>query len=105
MKLSDKKRLTRLLHENRQKNQHKCKISISNNISFLTRCGKCPNTEFFSGPYFPTFGLNTERYGVPLRIQSKCGKIWTRKNSVFGHFSRNVCYVKLRFCMPAVGGE
>ena len=22
---------------------------------------KCPNTEFFSGPYFPAFGLNTER--------------------------------------------
>ena len=27
----------------------------------------------FSGPYFPVFGL----------------KIWTRKNSVFGHFSRS----------------
>ena len=24
----------------------------------------CPNTEFFSGPYFPAFGLNMERYGV-----------------------------------------
>ena len=35
----------------------------------------------FSGPYFPTFGLNTEKYGVPLRIQSECGKIWTRKTS------------------------
>ena len=22
----------------------------------------------FSGPYFPAFGLNTERYGVSLRI-------------------------------------
>ena len=39
----------------------------------------------FSGPYFPAFGLNTERYGVSLRIQSECGKIRTRKNSVFGH--------------------
>ena len=27
----------------------------------------------FSGPYFPTFGLNTERYSVYLRIQSKYG--------------------------------
>ena len=27
----------------------------------------------FSGPYFLVFGLNTTRYGVPLRIQSKCG--------------------------------
>ena len=27
------------------------------------------------------------RTGASLRIQSKCGKIRTRKNSVFGHFS------------------
>ena len=32
----------------------------------------------YSGPYFPTFGLNTERYGVSLRIQSEWGKIRTR---------------------------
>ena len=44
----------------------------------------------FSGPYFPVFGLKTERYEVPLRIQSKCGKIRTRKNCVLGHFSRSV---------------
>ena len=44
---------------------------------------------FFSGPYFPAFGLNMARYGVSLRIQSQCGKIPTRKNSVFGHFSRS----------------
>ena len=28
----------------------------------------------YSGPYFPTFGLNTERYSVSLRIQSDTGK-------------------------------
>ena len=39
---------------------------------------------------FPAFGLNTERYGVYLLIQFKCGKILTRKTSVFGHFSRSV---------------
>ena len=50
----------------------------------------CPNTEFFSDPYFPAFGLNTERYFVSLRIQFECGKIRIRKNSVFGHFSRSV---------------
>ena len=27
-----------------------------------------------------------------MRIQFKCGKIRTRKNSVFGHFSRSVCH-------------
>ena len=44
----------------------------------------------FSGLYFPAFGLNTERHGVSFRIQSKYGKVRTRKNSVFGHFSRSV---------------
>ena len=34
-----------------------------------------------SGPYFPAFGLNTERYSVSLRIQSECGKTQTRKTS------------------------
>ena len=43
----------------------------------------------FSGPYFPVFGLSTERYSVSLRIQSECEKIRTRKNSLFGHFSRS----------------
>ena len=37
----------------------------------------------FSGPHFPAFGLNNERYEVSLHIQSVlCGKIRTRKNSV-----------------------
>ena len=40
-----------------------------------------------SAPHFPTFGLNTDRYFVFLCIQSECGKIRTRKNSVIGHFS------------------
>ena len=32
----------------------------------------------YSGPYFPAFALNTERYGVSLCIQSECGKMRTR---------------------------
>ena len=32
----------------------------------------------YSGPDFPTFKLDTEKYSVSLRIQSECGKIWTR---------------------------
>ena len=31
----------------------------------------------YSGPDFPAFGLNKERYSVSLRIQSDCGKIRT----------------------------
>ena len=50
---------------------------------------KCPNTEFFSGPYFPVFGLNTEIHLVNFRIQSEYSKIRTRKKSAFGHFLRS----------------
>ena len=32
---------------------------------------------------------------VNLRIQSKCEKIRTRKNSVFGHFSRSADFIML----------
>ena len=51
---------------------------------------KCENTKFFSCPYFPVFGLNTEIYSVNLHIYSAYRKIRTRKNSVFGHFSHAV---------------
>ena len=45
------------------------------------------------GPYFPAFGLNTERNFASLRIQSECGKIQTRNNSVFEHFSCSVYHI------------
>ena len=35
----------------------------------------------YSGPHFPAFEMNRERYkvyGVSLRVQSECGKMWTR---------------------------
>ena len=35
---------------------------------------KCPNKEFFSGPYFPVFSPNTEKYRP--------------EKTVFGYFSR-----------------
>ena len=41
-------------------------------------CVKSVCIASFFGPYFPAFGLNTERQGVFLRIQSKRGKIRTR---------------------------
>ena len=31
----------------------------------------------YSGPHFPAFGLNTERYRLSVRIQSKCGNMRT----------------------------
>ena len=52
----------------------------------------------YSGPCFPVFGLNTERYFVSLRTQSECGKIRIRKKPLFGHFSRSVrCPTSLQF--------
>ena len=49
----------------------------------------CAKYGVLSGPYFPVFGVNTEIYSINLRIQSKYGKIRTRKNSVYGHFLRS----------------
>ena len=61
----------------------------------------------FSGRYFLAFGLNTERYGVSLRIQSKFGKMRTRKNSVFGHFSPSdeLFFWSVFFCIRTEYGE
>ena len=64
----------------------------------------------YSGPYFPTFGLNTERYRVSLRIQSGCGKIRSispysvrmgentdQNNSEYGHFLHSGNLLKIAF--------
>ena len=42
-------------------------------------CVKSVRIWSFSGPYFPVFRLNKDRYGVSLRIPSECGKIRTKK--------------------------
>ena len=63
------------------------KYSISLPVCRVLR-EKCPYWSF-SVTYFPVFGLNTERYSVSLCIQSKCGKIRTKKNIEYGHFPRN----------------
>ena len=54
--------------------------------TFLTTAWKVSKYGVFSGPYFSVFGLNMKIHGVNLPIQSKYGKILTRKNSVFWHF-------------------
>ena len=46
---------------------------------YKNQCVKSVRIRIFSGLYFLTFGLNTERYEVCVCIQSKCGKIRTRK--------------------------
>ena len=50
-------------------------------LFFTKHCVKSVRIRSFSGPYFLAFGLITERYRIFLRIQSKYGKIRTRKTS------------------------
>ena len=53
-------------------------LQNSKSLIFTQHCVKIVHIRSYSGPYFPAFGLNTtERYGVSLRIRSKCGKMWT----------------------------
>ena len=42
-------------------------------------CAKIVLIQSFSGPYFPAFGQNTERYSVSHCSQSEYGKIQTQK--------------------------
>ena len=51
-------------------------------------CLKSVQTRRF---FWSVFSRIRTEYGE-IRIQSKCGKIQIRKNSVFGHFSRSVCF-------------
>ena len=46
-------------------------------------CVKSVRIWCYSGPYFPPFWLNTERYGASLRIQSGYGKIRTPNTDTF----------------------
>ena len=49
-------------------------------IGFISiHCVKSVRIGSFSGPYFPVFGLNTERYVEFLCIQSEFGKLRTIK--------------------------
>ena len=55
---------------------------------------KCPSTDFFSASHFAVFELNTEIYGVNLRIQPKYRKIWTRKKLLIWTLSRSTSIFK-----------
>ena len=45
---------------------------------WVAHCVKSVRIRNYSGPYFPAFGLNTERYGVSLCIQSAFEKTQPR---------------------------
>ena len=65
---------------------------IYDELNLYYHCVKSVHIRSYSGPYFPAFGLNTERYEVSLRIQSKCRKIRTRitPNTDTFHAAHNV---------------
>ena len=61
---------------------------------------KSVQIRIFFWSVFSSTWTQSEIYSVNLRIHSKYRKIRTRKNSVFGHFSRSVCfsYGKINLC-------
>ena len=49
---------------------------------------KCVCIRSFGGPYFPVFGLNTERYGVYLRLSPNVGKNGPEKLQIRTSFTQ-----------------
>ena len=64
-------------------NEH---ISDENVNIDIHHCVKSVRIRSYSGPHFPAFGLNTERYVASLRIQAECGKMRTRTTTNAGTF-------------------
>ena len=58
---------------------------------------KCPHSELYSGPYFPAFRLNTEKYGISLHIQSKLGKYGPEKLRIQTLFTQREIHKKNLF--------
>ena len=55
-------------------------------------CVKSVCIRSYSGPYFPAFGLNTEKYRVALRIQCECEKIRTKIHGQI-RLIKLICYI------------
>ena len=70
-------------HLNKIKALIKC-TKIGNN----DHCVKCVRIRSYSGPHFPAFGLNSERYGVSLLYSVQMRENADQNNSEYGHFSR-----------------
>ena len=69
-------------------------ISLSVTILNVDHCLRSVRIQSFSGPYFPAFGLNTERYSL-------CGKIRTSKNPNTDTFSGSKYYVSSEYSVHA----
>ena len=61
-------------------------------VAKYTLRNKCPYSELLWSAFFlhfPALGLNTERYEVPLLIQSECGKNADQNNPEYGQILRS----------------
>ena len=73
------------------------RISLVHWLTAFSNCMKSVRIESLSGSYFTAFGLNTERYGVSVCIQSKCGNKRSRKTP-----STDTSYADFFFWMNAI---
>ena len=65
-------------------------LITSANSGTTALCEKCPNTEFFSGPYHSVFGLNTDllrKSPYSVRIQKNADQKKLRIWALFTHHS------------------
>ena len=69
-----------ILTEGKQINEH------SGEVCLRLHHWQCDLVDYISGSHFPAFEINAEIYGLNLHIQSKCGKIWTRKTPYLDNF-------------------
>ena len=69
--------------------------------SFKSTSRKSVRIRSFSSPYFPAFGLNTERCGISLPIQTECGKIGPGKPRIRTQEPYTVFYKQLNFYLNA----
>ena len=79
-----RKKVTDLNVQEEETNSLYCQDKFGGRNSAAITAWKVSKYGVISGPYFPAFGLNTERYEVSLHIQSECRKtdqkwlrIWT----------------------------
>ena len=73
------------------------RISLGQWLTAFSNCMKSVRIQSLSGSYFSAFGLNTERYGVSVCIQSKCGNKRSRKTP-----STDTSYADFFFWMNAI---
>ena len=73
------------------------RISLVQWLTAFSNCMKSVRIQSLSGSYFSAFGLNTERYGVSVCIQSKCGNKRSRKTP-----STDISYADFFFWMNAI---